>query len=46
MLSLARAAGFADARHVAAAELSDRYFAGRADGLRMSTGEDLLVATV
>ena len=46
MLSLARAAGFADARHVPAAELNDRYFAGRADGLRMSTGEDLLVATV
>ena len=46
MVRLARAAGFADARHVPAAELSDRYFAGRADGLRMSTGEDLLVATV
>jgi methyltransferase (TIGR00027 family) len=46
MLALAREAGFAQARHVPAAELNERYFAGRADGLRMSTGEDLLVATV
>ena len=30
----------------AGGELNARYFAGRADGLRMSTGEDLLVATV
>ena len=27
------------------ASLADRYFAGRADGLRPSTGEDILVAT-
>jgi len=46
IIELARSAGFADARHVPAAELNARYFAGRADGLRMSTGEDLLVATV
>jgi len=46
MIRLDRAAGFTDARHVPAAELGDRYFAGRQDGLRMSTGEDLLVATV
>jgi methyltransferase (TIGR00027 family) len=46
MLALAREAGFADARHVPAAELNARYFAGRSDGLRMSTGEDLLVAQV
>jgi len=46
MLALAREAGFADARHVPAAELNARYFAARADGLRMSTGEDLLVAKV
>ena len=46
MLALARAAGFAGARHVPAAELNARYFVGRSDGLRMSTGEDLLVATV
>jgi methyltransferase (TIGR00027 family) len=45
MLALAREAGFADARHVSGAMLNERYFAGRADGLRMSSGEDLLVAT-
>ncbi len=44
-LDLARAAGFRDVRHVPGRELNDRYFAGRADGLRMSTGEDFLVAT-
>jgi methyltransferase (TIGR00027 family) len=44
MLALAREAGFAEARHVGAAAVSDRYFAGRPDGLRYS-GEDLLVAT-
>jgi methyltransferase (TIGR00027 family) len=44
-LDLARAAGFADVRHVSGRELGDRYFAGRPDGLRMSTGEDFLIAT-
>ncbi|GAA2097055.1 class I SAM-dependent methyltransferase [Streptomyces albiaxialis] len=46
MLAMAREAGFADVRHVSATQLNGRYFAGRTDGLRMSTGEDLLVATV
>jgi methyltransferase (TIGR00027 family) len=45
-LALARAAGFADVRHVSGTELNQRYFSNRADGLRMSTGEDFLVATV
>jgi methyltransferase (TIGR00027 family) len=45
MLALAREAGFADARHVSGTTLNERYFAGRPDGLRMSTGEDFLVAT-
>ncbi len=45
MLALARDAGFADARHVSAAMLDQRYFAGRSDGLRLSVGEELLVAT-
>ena len=31
--------------HVSGRELNDRYFAGRPDGLRMSTGEDFLIAT-
>jgi methyltransferase (TIGR00027 family) len=44
-LSLARSAGFSDVRHVSGRDLNDRYFTGRSDGLRMSTGEDFLVAT-
>ncbi|HEU4619027.1 MAG TPA: hypothetical protein VFV10_13385 [Gammaproteobacteria bacterium] len=46
MLALAREAGFADARHVSLAALAERYFTARADGLRPSSGEDFLVATV
>jgi len=45
MLALAREAGFKDAGHVAGTWLAERYFAGRTDGLRPSSGEDLLVAT-
>jgi methyltransferase (TIGR00027 family) len=45
MLTLAREAGFTAAEHVPGTELADRYFADRADGLRPSSGEDLLVAT-
>ncbi|MFB6437841.1 class I SAM-dependent methyltransferase [Streptomyces sp. NPDC056411] len=45
MLALAREAGFEDARHVSGALLAERYFADRADGLRPSSGEDLLLAT-
>jgi methyltransferase (TIGR00027 family) len=44
-LDRARSAGFSDVRHVSGRDLNDRYFAGRPDGLRMSTGEDFLVAT-
>jgi methyltransferase (TIGR00027 family) len=44
ILELAREAGFARVRHVPAAELNQRYFAGRDDGLRTSSGEELLVA--
>jgi len=44
MLALAREAGFPDTRHVSGAMLAERYFADRTDGLRPSTGEDLLVA--
>jgi methyltransferase (TIGR00027 family) len=46
MLGLARDAGFRDAQHVSATMLTERYFAGRTDGFRMSQGEELLVATV
>jgi methyltransferase (TIGR00027 family) len=45
ILALAREAGFAGAWHVSAALLNQRYFAGRADGFRTSSGEELLVAT-
>ncbi|SFE08512.1 methyltransferase, TIGR00027 family [Actinacidiphila alni] len=45
-LTLARTAGFPDAHHVSATALNERYFAGRTDGLRTSSGEELLVAGV
>jgi methyltransferase (TIGR00027 family) len=45
MLTLAREAGFSEAQHVSAATLTQRYFAGRADGLRPpDNSEELLVA--
>jgi methyltransferase (TIGR00027 family) len=44
MIALAREAGFRDAWHVSTADLTDRYFAGRSDDLRPSTGEGLMVA--
>ncbi|HEY2322329.1 MAG TPA: class I SAM-dependent methyltransferase, partial [Thermoanaerobaculia bacterium] len=43
MLALARECGFREARHVSAADLTQRYFAGRTDGLRPGS-EELLVA--
>jgi methyltransferase (TIGR00027 family) len=46
IVSLAKAAGFKDVKHVSAADLTQRYFAGRADGLKPSSGEELIVATV
>ena len=46
MLTLAREAGFKEVRHVSAATLAQRYFAGRTDGLRPpNNSEELLVAT-
>ncbi len=45
MLALARRAGLRDARHVSPADLNERYFARRSDGLRTSS-EQMLVATV
>jgi methyltransferase (TIGR00027 family) len=46
MLTLAGEAGFGQAEHVSAAGLTERYFAGRTDGLRPSSAEELLVGTV
>jgi len=46
MLALAREAGFRNVQHVAGVSLGERYFAGRPDGLRPASGEDLLVARI
>jgi methyltransferase (TIGR00027 family) len=45
ILTMARDAGFATARHVTACDYTQRYFADRTDGLRPFTTEELLVAT-
>jgi len=46
MLTLAREVGFREARHVSAADLAERYFKDRPDGLRPPfNSEELLVAT-
>jgi methyltransferase (TIGR00027 family) len=45
MLTLARGTGFREVQHVSAAALTQRYFAGRTDGFRPPSGEELLVAT-
>ena len=42
---MARDAGFVTSRLVSGRDLAERYFAGRTDGLRPSSGEELLVAT-
>jgi methyltransferase (TIGR00027 family) len=45
ILALAREAGFREPRHVSSADLAQRYFAGRTDGLRPpNNAEELLVA--
>ncbi|HVE10080.1 MAG TPA: class I SAM-dependent methyltransferase [Paraburkholderia sp.] len=47
MLALAADAGFGEARHVSALELTERYFAQRTDGLRPPrNAEELLVAQI
>lgn len=47
ILALARENGFRDAQHISADMLTERYFSGRADGLRPPrNAEELLVATV
>jgi methyltransferase (TIGR00027 family) len=45
ILAMARDSGFNAARHVSAADYTQRYFADRTDGLRPFTTEELLVAT-
>ena len=44
ILTLARNCGLRDVRHVSAADLAERYFAGRTDGLRPpNNAEEILV---
>lgn len=46
MLEMAREAGFRTVAHVSAAQIAERYFAGRTDGLRPpDNSEEMLVAT-
>jgi methyltransferase (TIGR00027 family) len=45
ILAMARDAGFSTARTVTALEHTQRYFAGRPDGLRPASAEELLIAT-
>jgi methyltransferase (TIGR00027 family) len=45
ILSLAREAGFNHVQHLSGASFAQRYFSGRSDRLRPSSGEDFLVAT-
>ena len=45
ILAMARDAGFTSARHVSAADYTQRYFADRTDGLKPFTTEELLVAS-
>lgn len=44
IMELARRAGFDEVRHVGPDELTRRYLAGRSDGLRVPSGEQLVVA--
>jgi O-methyltransferase involved in polyketide biosynthesis len=43
MVAMAREAGFGTVRHISSRSISDRYFSGRADGLRPSSGEELIL---
>lgn len=45
-VALVRDAGFADVEYVSADDTTARYFAGRADGLRPSNGEEMVIATI
>ena len=42
--NMARQAGFVTAEHVSAAQLAERYFSQRTDGLRPSSSEEIMVA--
>jgi methyltransferase (TIGR00027 family) len=44
ILALARQAGFKKAEHISRAEIIQRYFTGRKDGLEPGSGEEFLIA--
>jgi len=44
IVALAHEAGFPEVEHISSKSLAERYFADRADGLRPSTGEDIVLA--
>lgn len=46
IVNMAREAGFSEVRHVSGMDLSKTYYSGRTDGLRSSSGENILIATV
>jgi len=46
IVKLAREAGFREAKHISREDIIKRYFAGRSDGLKPSSGEEFIVATV
>jgi methyltransferase (TIGR00027 family) len=45
MLTMARNAGFREARHLSGTALTERYFPGRPNGLPSSSAEEMLIAT-
>jgi len=45
IVALAIEAGFREAKHVSRADIIQRYFTGRTDGLQPSSGEEFLVAS-
>ncbi|TGK08968.1 SAM-dependent methyltransferase [Leptospira fletcheri] len=46
ILDLARKAGFSQVQYVSAEDLTRKYFVGRSDGLKLSSGEAFLIASV
>jgi methyltransferase (TIGR00027 family) len=45
IMELARQAGFKNAKHISRNDIIQRYFTGRSDGLKPSSGEEFLIAT-
>jgi methyltransferase (TIGR00027 family) len=45
IMELAREAGFKNAKHISRNDIIQRYFSGRSDGLKPSSGEEFLIAT-